>query len=193
MDGFTLVEVMLAAMVFIVAGLGVFTIMIKAYQVVTLARYHDDARAVLQTFANQFLRLQTSDLGSSGSGVYSRLMFSPVGSATGGGLLWDKTSAPSEANLTLNSLSNEKGGPTATAFNGETLTVTIGGSQNGIPAQVTRFVQQLKNDGTPSSTAVAPEPAGQLLIGTFTIKYKIPTINSGQDIVQSITVLRASP
>ena len=43
--GFTLVEVMIATMVFTMGILGVYAMMIKSYQLVTLSRHRDNARA----------------------------------------------------------------------------------------------------------------------------------------------------
>ena len=185
-----MVEVMVASMVFVAAGLGVYTIMIKAYQVVTLARYHDDARAVLQTFASQFVRLQSSDLVA--GTPKNRILFTPVAAPTGHGLLWDSSmGAPDGNNVIMDSLSVEPG--TAAAHTSDDgLVVTIGGSLAGIPATVTRYVQQVKEDGTTSSTELPATSAGQMFVATFTIKYSIPTLNS-QRCEQSITVMRAAP
>jgi hypothetical protein len=193
---------MLAAMIFVAAGLGVFTVLIKAYESVILARYHDDAEAVLQTFASQFLRLGTTSKDSSGN-TWSRILFSPVGAPQGGGLLWDSTSTSSGPNLILDQMSNESGGAAAVSHTDlRYLNVTIGGSQNGVPAYVTRFVQQVKDDGTPSSTALPAQPAGQLLVATFTINYGtmgsdpmnhfMPGATVSQ-CTQTVSVLRSAP
>ncbi len=203
--GFTLVEVMMATIVFVAAGLGIYTVLIHAYQVVALTRYHDDARAVLQTFASQFLHLQSSTLDGQGT-PWSRVLFSPIGIPTGAGLLWDSTATPIGPNTNLDSLSNEPGTPTSPAPNTSgNLIVIIGGQQNGIPAQVTRFVQQLKSDGTPSSTTLPPDSAGMLLIATFTINYGPLQSDPAnpmshyiygstvQQCTQSITVMRSAP
>lgn len=61
-SGFTLMEVMMAAMVFAMASVGIYSMLFKAYQLAALSRYHDDARAVLQTFADQFERIAVSDI-----------------------------------------------------------------------------------------------------------------------------------
>lgn len=55
-------ETMIAAIIFAMAALGIYAMLFRAYQLSALARYRDDARAVLETFADQFERLQAADL-----------------------------------------------------------------------------------------------------------------------------------
>jgi hypothetical protein len=183
-----LVEVMMAACILTFVGLGLLTILIKAYDLVGLTRYHDDARAVLQTFASQFERLQTSDLDSSGS-AQDRLFFQLSDTYTAKGLLWDSTSTSDVTNVNLDSLSNEKGG-TSPKNSDDTLglQVEIGGSQSGVIAHVWHMVQQVSDDGSTGS-AVSVSSAGEMLLGTFKITY---TLN-GLEHTQSISVLRAAP
>src|SRR5882724_8286328 len=79
---FTLAEVMVAVTVFSLLTLGVYQILIKAYEIAAITRCRDDGRAVLTTFADQFMRLQTTDDetinnpdGSTTSGTYIRELF----------------------------------------------------------------------------------------------------------------------
>jgi prepilin-type N-terminal cleavage/methylation domain-containing protein len=174
--GFTLAEVMMATVVFTMGILGVYAMMLKSYELVTLSRHRDNARAVLLSFADQFLRLQTAD-----SGVI-RGLFVPH-SATGLGLTWtDTTGAVVNGDLitpwpaayipvTLgNSIDNTKGSQVLARVSRE---VTLIDPATGIPVAGT----------TPSYSA-----AGYMLQATFTITYPI----SGRTQSQSIIVARSA-
>jgi type II secretory pathway pseudopilin PulG len=191
--GFTLVEVMVTAGVLVMAALPILWILIDSYRLVTYTRYRDNARAVLQTYVDQFLRLQTSDTqGSTMTRPYFTRVDPP---GTGVGLLWDNNATPG---LNLTSLSNETGFQTP-ATSGTYLPVIIGGTQttagglpaNGIPAQITRVVQGVDANGNlvPVASPFTAVSAGEMLLGTFTITY---TVNN-QQITQSLSVLRAAP
>ena len=194
--GFSLVEVMLAAIVFTMAGLGSYWLLIKSYQLVAFARYRDEARAVLQTFAEQFQRLQTSNM--VGSVTYTRWLFNPSG-YTGYGLLWDNTATPG---VSLNSISVETiDASSATPPTG--LVLMIGGAQNGIRAIVTHEVAYV-DPSNGATTASAPEQAneGELLVGTFKINFgTLGDDLTGRyvpgatvtDCTQTLSVLRAAP
>ena len=188
--GFTLGEVMLASIVILAAGLGIYTILIRSYELVALTRYRDDARAVLQTYASQFERLQTTDH----TGSYDRFFFRTTDFATGAGLLWDSTIPAGGSNLNLDSLCNEEGTPGNNPRTPDSgLTVHIGGSLNGIDAIVTRSVVQIAGDGTVPSTPQQLSSAGEMLMGTFTITYSVYGFNGKQPVTQKISVLRAAP
>ncbi|MGA3008080.1 MAG: prepilin-type N-terminal cleavage/methylation domain-containing protein, partial [Opitutaceae bacterium] len=58
--GFTLMEVMVSAIVLAMTAAGLFSLLFQAYKLSALARYRDDARAVLQTFASQFQAMQAT-------------------------------------------------------------------------------------------------------------------------------------
>jgi prepilin-type N-terminal cleavage/methylation domain-containing protein len=92
---FTLVEVMVAVVVFCMMALGIYQVMLKAYEFNAVARCTDDGRAVLATFGDQFMRLQSSDYnaawpdghGGTVAATYTRWLFQPTsGAATGTGL-----------------------------------------------------------------------------------------------------------
>ncbi|HTB81633.1 MAG TPA: prepilin-type N-terminal cleavage/methylation domain-containing protein [Opitutaceae bacterium] len=59
--GFTLLEALIAGTIFAMMATGIYAMLFKSYQLAALCRYRDDARAVLQTFADQFERLDISD------------------------------------------------------------------------------------------------------------------------------------
>ena len=164
---FTLVEVMIATFVFTMGILGVYAMMIKSYQMVTLSRHRDNARAFLLSFSDQFLRLQTTDL-ISGVPVL-RPLFATDGTG-GDGLTWTDTTG---ATVTGNGLAS--------------LPVKLGErSSSQVTAQVTRRITYLDSNGVESVTNTATA-AGWLLQGTFTINY---TVN-GLAQSQKITVARS--
>ncbi len=174
--GFTLAEVMMSVTIFAMITLGIYQMLIKAYQMSSLTRYRDDARAVILTFADQFMRLQTT--AEHGNPLapppYTRYLFTVSTVPTGTGLQWGALS--DQDNMTYVA-------PTTA------LAVTIGGASNSIPAAVTRTVVPLDASTGASSSSTTYSAAGYLLLGTFTITYTI----YGQTYNQSITVVRAAP
>jgi len=169
--GFTLVETMIATMVFTMGILGVYAMMIKSYQLVTLARHRDNARAFLVSFSDQFLRLQTTDM-ISGSPVLRPLF--DTGGSGGDGLTWTDPAG------------NVYGGGVHPA----NLQVPLGDAQSSrVMATITRQVTYLDTTGTPAGGNVVTA-AGWILQGTFTITYQ----PQGQPIQsQSIIVARTVP
>ena len=165
--GFTLVETMIATMVFCMGILGVYAMMLKSYELVTLSRHRDNARAFLLSFSDQFLRLQTTDK-IAGVPVL-RPMFATNGTG-GDGLTWTDTSG--------NQVSGN-GQPNLPVLLGET-------SSSQVPATITRQVTFLDSAGTPSAGNIATA-AGWILQGTFTIAYSV----HGHPQTQSITVARS--
>jgi len=167
---FTLVEVMIATFVFTMGILGVYAMMLKSYELVTLARHRDNARAFLLSFSDEFLRLQTTDQ-VSGSTITRRLFCTPQMGGTGGdGLHWTDTT-----------------GGTVTSDYGPSLAVTLGeASSSQVSAQVTRVINYLDSTGTVSTANVATA-AGWMLQGTFTITYSV----NGKPYTQSLIVARS--
>jgi prepilin-type N-terminal cleavage/methylation domain-containing protein len=193
--GFTLAEVMIAAGIFVMAAFGLYTILIKAYELNTIARYHDDARAVLQTYADQFQRLQTAVEDPVSHSVYTRELFVPT-DPTGKGLQYWYSSS-------TGALSVEASNATSFANNGS-VQVTLGGSTNSVLATVTRQVQSIDPGSHAAGTHLSGHPnggenfslgtdplyaAGKLLLGTFSITYQV----SGRTVVQNLSILRADP
>ena len=151
--------------------LGVYAMMIKSYELVTLSRHRDNARAYLASFSDQFLRLNTTDPNpTAGLPPILRPLFDTSSTHPGDGLVWTDTN---------NVQSNGAGLPYLQVTLGE-----AGSSQ--IPAQVRRYVTYLDSTGTATSTNTAAA-AGWILQGTFTIQYQI----AGRTQVESITVARS--
>jgi prepilin-type N-terminal cleavage/methylation domain-containing protein len=167
---FTLAEVMMATVVFTIGILGVYAMMLKSYELVTLARHRDNARAYLQSFSDEFLRLATTD-SISGATITRHLFRTPDLSGTGGdGLHWTDSSG--------NSVSGD---------DQTEVQVPLGDSQSSlVTGHVTRLVQYVDSTGTVSSTNVGTA-AGWMLQGTFTIWYDV----NGKRYTQSLTVARS--
>jgi prepilin-type N-terminal cleavage/methylation domain-containing protein len=176
--GFTLVEVMIATMVFTMGILGVYAMMLKSYELVTLSRHRDNARAVLLSFADQFLRLQTTDT-IAGSSV-TRGLFVPH-SATGLGLTWtDTTGNVVDGNLYPNP-------PYMPVTLGNSIDNTQGSQ---VRAHVSRTVTLLDpTTGLPvAGTMPTPTAAGYMMQATFTITYPV----NGRTQTESIIVARSA-
>jgi hypothetical protein len=190
---------MVAAGIFVMAALGLYTILIRSYQLNALARYRDDARGVLRTYADQFLRLQTADKDPISGNIFTRKLFMTTSANTGEGFrYWYSTTALG------GSLSNEPGNAASFANGTTGVPVTLGGADNGIPAFVFRMVEAVDPGplsagphvtGHASGGGIFPYPtaptyrAGSLLLGTFTINYHV----DGRLYTQSISILRAAP
>jgi Tfp pilus assembly protein PilV len=170
--GFTLAEAMIAVTIFIMVTLGVYTMLIKSYQMAALTRARDDARAVLRTYADQFERLQTTQ--SVGGATYNRWLFNPTSGPTGRGLQWG---AMSDGNTSVN------------AVDVPSLSITLGGSQHAVAATLTRDVRYVDaNDGSIAASRTI-QAAGYMLVGTFAISYQL----SGKSYSHSLTVVRVAP
>jgi prepilin-type N-terminal cleavage/methylation domain-containing protein len=171
--GMTLVETMIATLVFCMGILGVYAMMLKSYELVTLARHRDNGRAILLSFADQFLRLQTTDAGTNGA-VIPRPIFIPTTTGpTGAGLSWTDTF-----------------GHVGVIDGNGNLQVLMGDSNSSqVTATVTRFVSYVDSTTGNAVTSQIATPAGWMLQGTFTISYPI----RGRIQSQSITVARAVP
>ena len=170
---FTLVEVMIATAVFTMGILGVYAMMIKSYEMVTMARHRDNGRAVLLSYVDQFLRLSVND-----SGV-TRGIFVPH-SATGLGLTWTDSSGGFTDG---NAYDVPEGMPVWLGDSGNSL---IG---SRVQAHVSRTLLLLDpaTGLTTSNTLPTLTAAGYLMQATFTISYPI----AGRTQAQSITVVRS--
>lgn len=166
----TLAEAMMATFVFTLGMLGVYMMLVKSYQMVNLARHRDNARAVLLTYADQFLRLQTTD--SNGNLIF---FFQNASAPTSFGLSW------------TDSYNNTVSNTTNTADTAG-LPITLGDSNStAIPARVFRTVLPINMSTGTTQSSPPLTAAGYMLQGTFTVTY---TVNA-RVISQSITVARS--
>jgi type II secretory pathway pseudopilin PulG len=173
-NGFTLVEVMVATTLLTMVGLGILSVLVGAYRVAAKARYRDQARYVIKSFADQFLTQQPADLSGNTYTLFQVTTDSSGNSAPlGTGITWTDSDGtvcqPSSDGLYL---------PVQLASN----------TGNPIPAKVTRKVSYVAGDGS-ATLIYSPQPAGNLLEGDFTITY--PYL--GQTISETISATRAFP
>lgn len=172
MRGFTLVEAMVASTLFVMVTLGVYSMLIKSYQLTSLTRCRDDARGVLRTYADQFQRLATTEL--VGSTTYNRWLFNPTNGASGRGLKWGELSDDSTY---------------TSAEDVASIAITLGASGNATPATLTRDVRYVNPTTGATTTTQSIQAAGFMLQGTFTINFT----RNGKNYSQSLTVLRLAP
>ena len=170
--GFTLVEAMIASGVFIMVTLGVYAMLIKSYQLAALSRTRDEARAVLRTFGDQFERLQTTDVDSSGS-TYTRWLFYPEG-VTGRGLSWGSLST-TDVHTELPAVSS--------------LAVTLGQAGHTVAATVTRDVSYIDDASGATTSSAQIKAAGYMMKGTFAITFSM----NAKSYTETLTVVRAVP
>jgi Tfp pilus assembly protein PilE len=168
--GMTLAEAMMATFVFTLGMLGVYMMLVKSYQLVNLARHRDNARAVLLTYADQFLRLQTTD--SNGNLIF---FFQNASAPTSFGLSWTDSNN--------NTVSNTTNTADTTG-----LPITLGDTgSTAIPANVFRTCLPINMATGTTQSAPTLAAAGYMLQGTFSITYNV----NGRTISQSITVARS--
>ena len=173
--GFTLVEAMVATLIFVMFTLGVYALVIQSYNMTARIRYRDDARAMLLTYVDQFERLQTTT--QVGSTPYTRWLFNPASGPTGLGLRWG-------ALCDEDAFNNPLPDPVP-----DHLDVTLGGAKAPIAAQVTREVHYVMPTGASSDvlSGTSMSAAGWLITGKFTISY----VANGQPETASMTVVRS--
>ncbi len=163
---------MMSTMVFTLVALGVYTMLIKSYQMIALSRCRDEARAVLRTYADQFQRLQTTEK-ISGT-TYNRWLFNPTNGPSGRGLRWG-------------SLSDTNTSVAATEV--PNIAITLGTGGHATAATLTRDVRYVNATTGATTTSLQIDAAGFMLTATFAINYR----SSGRAYAQSLTVVRATP
>jgi prepilin-type N-terminal cleavage/methylation domain-containing protein len=177
-QGFTLIEVIVAMSVFLMVTLGIYTMLFQSYEMVQSIRYRDAARAVLESFGDQFLRLQTTDLVN--GVVVIRPLFQVRTGSDMTGLWWHDLAKP----VGEQDIEGTTDGLTVTlsSLSGSTLT-----SASPITATVTEAVTDLNDtDGTPRTGSIYTA-AGRMLQGQFTISYTL-----GRRVhTQTLTVARS--
>ena len=174
----------MATLVFTMGILGVYAMMLKSYEMVTVSRHRDNGRAVLLSFADQFLRLQTSDT-VVGLGPQLRGLFAPH-AATSMGLNW----TDAHGNLIHGDTQPhpEQGLPVTL---GETTDLDANGRATGnqVTAHVFREVVLLNANGEPlPGTNPTFTAAGYMMQATFTITFNV----AGRTQTQNLTVARSA-
>jgi prepilin-type N-terminal cleavage/methylation domain-containing protein len=175
--GFTLLEVLVAMSVFTVVTIGIYTTLIQSYQLVGSARLRDNARAVLESFGDQFLRLETTDLVQPGNVVTIRPFFQIYTVPTGVGLSW----------------TDQAGNTTTGTAQGLPVTL-VGAGGNTVIAMVTETVRDLDDTFPPTSSTgslrsgTVYTAAGRMLTAQFTITYTL----GNRVRTQTLTVARSA-
>jgi prepilin-type N-terminal cleavage/methylation domain-containing protein len=171
-SGFTLVEAMMSMVIFSLCSLGFFQALVKGYQLTALARTHDNARAALRGYVDQFQRLsiRKPTAGNPDPGEPLAL-FTVTGSPTGNGLRgWGQI---------CDALYNEA--------QPSTVYLQIGPEGSSINALITREVSFINPTTGVVSGTDGLLAAGYLLQATFTITYTA----QGRTYTKSITTMRA--
>jgi hypothetical protein len=171
---------MVATTLFAMGTLGLYQLLIYAYQLSALCRYRDEARGVIMSFADQFMRLQTTT--TVNGTAYQRYLFQTTTAPTGTGLVWGTT-----VNGGLSSQdSYDSALPTVQQ---SYLAVTLGGTTNPVAGQVTRTAVALNPANGASASSTTFTAAGYLLLGTFSISYSV----FGKSYTQSVAIVRSVP
>ena len=168
---------MIATAVFTMGILGVYAMMIKSYELVTLSRHRDNARALLQTFSDQFLRLETTDPGPTGPIIRPLFKTAEWAQKPGDGLVWKDSNGTTWGTLP----NDDVNGPMMPLGDPTRDTAMVMG-------HLTREVTYLDSSGRPTLVHLQTA-AGWLLQAKFTIEYSI----NGRMQRQSITVARRVP
>ncbi|MCX6939023.1 MAG: prepilin-type N-terminal cleavage/methylation domain-containing protein [Verrucomicrobia bacterium] len=168
-SGFTLTEAMIATSVFALCTLGIYQCIIMSYKMTSVARYSDNARAVIRSFADQFQRLSIRDESNA-----TLWLFYPTAGETGRGLVWGSLSNVAESTAL-----------TDTPY----ITVPIGPAGHTLDARVSRELQYVDTTTGASSATPASDAAGFMLQATFRIRY---TLNQ-HTYTHTLTAMRVGP
>jgi hypothetical protein len=165
----TLLEVMIAATIFVSSAMGLAQVFIQSYRMAALTRYQDASKNILDGFSAQFQRLQylVTDPATPNNPV-ERPLFTITTGETGVGLIYE--------------------GIEGTQADG--LPVTLqSGTGNSINAVVHREVYDInETTGVKDITAnsIVADAAGRLLAGRFIIRFTY----RNKEYFQQISTLR---
>lgn len=173
-EGFTLVESIMAVVVFTMLMMGVYSALIRSYHLSALSRCYDDARAILRSYVDQFQRLQTTEKVNNVD--LDRYLFTPTASPTGRGLV-TPTTGLSDETVYINL-------PEADYLN-----ITLGGEGHEIAAKLTRQVNYVNATTGAITNTKTITAAGSMLTATFTISFNL----NDKSYTESMTVLRVAP
>ena len=149
----TLLEVMIAASIFVASAMGLAQVFIQSYRMAALTRYQDASKVILDGFSAQFQRLQYMLVDPATDQPFERPLFTITSGETGVGLIYN----------------NVEG----TAADG--LIVPLdSGTGDSITAVVKREVYDInETTGAKDSSANSnlADAAGRLLAGRFVIRF----------------------
>ncbi len=176
--GFTLVEVMVASVILVMVSMGTLGVILHAYRLTEETRLRDNARGVLRTFGDQFMRLQTMTKDADGTNQTRRFFNHTYNTgATSDGLVWGE-------------LCDKVGGSGST----EPLVVNLRdatGATTTATATVTREVKFVNaSTGVEIATAQRDlQAAGYFISATFRAAFEL----RGKTLVESMTFVRLVP
>ena len=152
--GMTILEVMIAASIFVSSAIGLAQIFIQSYRMAALTRYQDASKVILDGFSAQFQRLQflVPDPNDPTRSIERRL-FTITPDETGSGLIYNDVEGNDEDGLVVTLQS---------------------GTGNSIKAVVTREVYDIneatgEKDTSPNS--IMADAAGRILAAHFIIRF----------------------
>lgn len=160
--GFTLVEVMVAALIMVIALLGLLGSTVRAYQIGADTRYRDQARGILQSLCSEFLRLPRSNA-----------FFTTTAAPTGNNLMWTQATPLADGSGLEVPLGADPSGP-------QDLTHPV--------ATITSHIQEINPANGSVGVGAASSSSDKILVGTFTARY---TVNRRETTIR-ITVARAT-
>ena len=170
-----MVEIMVSALIVSLVTIGTLTLMATSYEYAEATRRADNARNILQTYADQFLRLETTKL-ESDNVTYTRWLF-------------NVTPGPTCIGLNKDTLSDVS---TKFAASTDDLIINLGGDGgNGKPARITRDVRYIQSTSGVVINSRNTVAAGYLLQATFNAEFPFPATRKTKNV--SIIVLRAVP
>jgi type II secretory pathway pseudopilin PulG len=172
--GMTLVEVLLAATIFLTVSLGITLSFIQSYKMAALTRYQDAAKNVLSAYATQFQRLEYLVVDPANPpAVVVQTLFTTVTDAGG---------TPAESSTGLSIMQN-----------GVVITDGIvsldSGTGGTVTGTVTRVVYPVDEVTGLYASGAVPTTAGLLLHGRFIIRFNF----GSKPYTQQIITLRNVP
>lgn len=152
-SGLTLVEVMVSVVVLVTVLLGVLSAVVQTYRTNEVVRRRDQVRAILQSYANDFMSDAVRDASTKSVKTFFQMSIAP----TGTGLTWTDSSG------------------TITTGTTDNLKINLGGL-NAPEVVITRWVRgidETNTKGTPDLSIAEKSAAGREIVGEFKATFKV--------------------
>ncbi len=176
--GLTLVEVMVSVALLTFFTTTLVTSLLKAYQLSAVVRARDQARFVITSASDQFLR-GTYLLGDN---ITVRTFFVPTTSPTGVGMAWQK-------DLQVFAFPPGTADPSYVVGTSAGLPISLAQDSGASTSAVLTRQVAIIDPSTGSASPVAATPAGQVLQATFIVTFTF----GGKSYVETSTVVRTVP